>query len=742
MSSSGISFRPLYGLKDSEPLCSILEIEGRTILLDCGWTDDFDVSLIEPLRDVAGDVDAVLISFADFDHIGALPYAVAHFGLDAPIYSTIPTYQMGGVLLRDAYGSTHRRSSEDRSRFAMQFVDRAMEMFVNGGLNYRERSEIMSNSAQSKIPIFVRASPAGRLLGGSVWRIFNEFENVVYAVDFNHQRDYHLGEPRFDDSDLFRASLLITGANNSTLEGLDGLKKRSERFKNRILETLEDGGNVLIPTDSGGRVLELLLLLARCWGQNSRYPLIFAHRHADRAIDFAKRSLEWMHESFANSFDIERRNDFDNTTGGAMQRVKVVTSEEQIKRMILSNSRPKVVLCTSESMQTGFSRLLFKHWCNNPRDLVMFTSRDFAERDTLAYKLQRHITGSQDRIDVGDYVPEKMTEEKSKSEYKKMIERANSMVDARIAKEEKERALMIIDEDDDDEDEMDHEDEDTNADAEDWRTMFVKKIATRRVEQKNQGPLMFSFEPQRLHLDAYGLRVHASDFAPPEHIERSAKASSISERYGMGSKVLIGTNTEVTNTITRNDHEEIHVFDEDESARRLKLEIEEDPTTSRYVPNPLLVVCQIDFVNMEGRSDGESMRATIENLAPRRVVFVRGNPEENLKMKSFAENRLCRHGGCEKYWISDSRAQIQIQATTASVAISVNKSVERDMSLCTLGEYEVGSVRGILYHEAVHSVKKRKRAAVSDSSELTVRRAHTHTTHSFVDSFKHHPLTH
>ena len=58
-------------------------------------------------------------------------------------------------------------------------------------------------------------------------------------------------------------------------------------------------------------------------------------------------------------------------------------------------------------MQTGFSRLLFKHWCNNPRDLVMFTSREFAERDTLAYKLQRHVTGSQDRIDVGDYVPRK-----------------------------------------------------------------------------------------------------------------------------------------------------------------------------------------------------------------------------------------------------------------------------------------------------------------------------------------------
>ena len=122
------------------------------------------------------------------------------------------------------------------------------------------------------------------------------------------------------------------------------------------------------------------------------------------------------------------------------------------------------------------------------------------------------------------------------------------MVDARIAKEEKERALMIIDEDDDDEDEMDQDDEDNDADAEDWRTLFVKKILARREEQKNQGPLMFSFEPQRLHLEDYGLRVHASDFALPEDVERSTKASSSSERYGLGSRKLIRTNTESTNT--------------------------------------------------------------------------------------------------------------------------------------------------------------------------------------------------
>ena len=718
----GISFRPLYGIKDSEPLCSILEIEGRVILLDCGWTDDFDTSLIEPLRDVCKNVDAVVISFADFDHIGALPYAVSYFGLNAPIYSTIPTYQMGGVLLRDVYASTHSRSSLDRARFATQFVDRAMEMFVKGGLNYRERAELPS-STSSKIPIYVRASPAGRLLGGSVWRIFNEFDNVVYAVDFNHQRDYHLGEPRFDENDLSRASLLITGANNALLENLDSLKQRSNRFKNRVLETLKDGGNVLIPTDSGGRVLELLLLLARLWVHNTHYPLIFAHHRADRAIDFAKRSLEWMHESFANTFDIDRQNDFD-TTRGAMQNIKTVTTEKELHDVVLNDTRsPKVVLCTSESMQTGFSRILFRNWCKNHRDLVMFTSRGFADRNTLAYKLQRHITGSQDRIDVGQYESEDLSNNR---EYKSLIQRVNKIVDSRIAREEKERALMSIDEDvDDDDEEEDKMDRDEDGgNEEDWRSLFVKKIAQRREEQKNQVPLMFSFEPQILHLDSYGLRVHASDFAPPENIEQSTKASSFSrqqQRYynNMGSKNLIHKNTQEQQ---QQQNEVVEVFDDDETRKRQKLEMEQDPTMSRYVPNPMLVACQIDFVNMEGRSDGESMRATIENLAPRRVVFVRGNPEENQKMKQFAENRLCRHGGCEKYWISDSQnLYIQLDATTASVAVSVDKSVESDMSLCSLGEYEVGSVCGIILQQ--RNMKKRKRLTKDSlKNDLIVRR--------------------
>lgn len=55
-----VLFVPIYGQDDStDAFCSLLRVEGVTILFDCGWTDKCDVTLLEPLRDVAPLVDLV-----------------------------------------------------------------------------------------------------------------------------------------------------------------------------------------------------------------------------------------------------------------------------------------------------------------------------------------------------------------------------------------------------------------------------------------------------------------------------------------------------------------------------------------------------------------------------------------------------------------------------------------------------------------------------------------------------------
>ena len=45
-----IQFTPFSGVRDEEPYCYMLDIDGFRILLDCGWYDTFDTTVLEPLK--------------------------------------------------------------------------------------------------------------------------------------------------------------------------------------------------------------------------------------------------------------------------------------------------------------------------------------------------------------------------------------------------------------------------------------------------------------------------------------------------------------------------------------------------------------------------------------------------------------------------------------------------------------------------------------------------------------------
>ncbi len=48
-------------------------------------------------------IDAVLLSYPDLLHLGALPSIVGKLGLSCPIYATVPVYKMGQMFLYDAF---------------------------------------------------------------------------------------------------------------------------------------------------------------------------------------------------------------------------------------------------------------------------------------------------------------------------------------------------------------------------------------------------------------------------------------------------------------------------------------------------------------------------------------------------------------------------------------------------------------------------------------------------------------
>ena len=70
-------------------------------------------------------------------------------------------------------------------------------------------------------------------------------------------------------------------------------------------------GNVLLPIDAAGRVLELLLLLDRHWEKAKLYfTLVFLAPQARQVLESAKTQLMWMSDAVLQAFERSRDNPF------------------------------------------------------------------------------------------------------------------------------------------------------------------------------------------------------------------------------------------------------------------------------------------------------------------------------------------------------------------------------------------------------------------------------------------------
>jgi cleavage and polyadenylation specificity factor subunit 2 len=93
------------------------------------------------------------------------------------------------------------------------------------------------------------------MIGGAVFRIWKDrAEDIVYAVDYNHRKERHLAGSVLEA--LSRPYLLITDSLNAMY---DQPKPRDtvKEMLGQVQSTLRRDGDVLMLTDTAGRVLEV-----------------------------------------------------------------------------------------------------------------------------------------------------------------------------------------------------------------------------------------------------------------------------------------------------------------------------------------------------------------------------------------------------------------------------------------------------------------------------------------------------
>ena len=133
---------------------------------------------------------------------------------------------------------------------------------------------------------------------------------------------------------------------------------------------MRNDGNVLICTDTSGRVLELAHFFEQLWRNEdsdlSSYSIAMLNNVSTSVIEQAKLQVEWMNDKLVQSFEIGRYNPFE------FKHIKLCRTLTELNQICVP-SKNKLVLASTPDLEYGFSRLLFAEWCENPKNTVIFT---------------------------------------------------------------------------------------------------------------------------------------------------------------------------------------------------------------------------------------------------------------------------------------------------------------------------------------------------------------------------------
>lgn len=673
--TSIIKLKVFSGAKDEGPLCYLLQVDGDYILLDCGWDERFELKYFEELKPFIPKISAVLISHPDPLHLGGLPYLVSKCGLTAPVYATVPVYKMGQMFIYDMVYS--HLDVEEFDHYTLDDVDMAFEKVEQ--VKYNQTVVLKGDSG-----VHFTAMPAGHMIGGSIWRICRVTgEDIIYCVDFNNKKERHLNGCSFENFN--RPHLLITGAHHISLPQMKR-KDRDEQLVTKILRTVRQKGDCMIVIDTAGRVLEIAHLLDQLWSNAdaglSTYNLVMMSHVASSVVQFAKSQLEWMAEKlFKYDSSSARYNPF------TLKHVTLCHSHQELLRV----RSPKVVLCSSQDMECGFSRELFLDWCSDSRNGVILTARPAsftlaAKLVNLAERANDGVLRNEDRLislSVKKRVP---LEGEELLEYKRRKAERDAE-ETRIRMERARRQTQANENDDSDEDDIAapivprHSEKDfrtfdgleNDAHCFDIMAKWDNQQKASFFKSTKKSFPMYPYIEEKVKWDDYGEIIKPEDYTVISKID-------LRKGQNKDEPVVVQKREDEEEVYNPNDH------------------IEEMPTKCVEFRNRIEVSCRVEFIEYEGISDGESTKKMLVTLNPRQIIIVHGSRDDTRDLYAYFSDKGFAAGMMKTPVVGDL-----IDASVESFIFQVSLS---DALLAELQFKEVSGGNSLAWMDAKVSEKE------------------------------------
>lgn len=252
-----INFLSLGGAGEIGANCYYLNIGGTGIIIDCGIHPQKTGKESLPNFDLLKnrDVDYVLISHAHQDHLSGLPFLVQRHPY-IKIITTPQTRALAELTLHDTISILKQQVPEDELKI---YSHKEIDLLIQS-IEYRsfkEEFEIKGHNHLDKENIKVTFFDAGHILGSVSILIEHNGNKIYYTGDINLKSQSWIKGASLPKIKV-KILLLETTYGATDSSKINKWEKEAERFAEASNRIINEGGSILIPVFSLGKMQEVL----------------------------------------------------------------------------------------------------------------------------------------------------------------------------------------------------------------------------------------------------------------------------------------------------------------------------------------------------------------------------------------------------------------------------------------------------------------------------------------------------